>query len=98
MFGRLFCFLLGAALGILITGSLAYDILSNNYTYAEMDWDQDGHTTISEMLHGGDVGNQDVKVSGRPCRRFFEYKDGRTIKVVCDGKIMTFNPGDPQYE
>ena len=51
------------------------------------------------MLHGAaEVGVENVDVNGRTCKRFFEYKDGRGIKVLCDGKVMTFNPGDPLYE
>lgn len=99
MLAKLVYVALGVAIGVFMTGIVAHWILASGYTYAEMDWNEDGQTTLREMLHGAaDVGVQEVEVNGRPCRRFFDYKDGRGIKVLCDGKSMTFNPGDPLYE
>ena len=99
MLGKLACFAIGAVAGVLITAAIAHYILASGYKYAEMDWNEDGQTTLGEMLHGAaEVGVENVDVNGRTCKRFFEYKDGRGIKVLCDGKVMTFHPGDPLYE
>lgn len=89
--GRLSCFILGLALGIGLTFGVAHWIVTKDYTYSEMDWDQDGATTLAEMLHAGEVGVQSREVGGRPCRYFFEYKDGRPIKTLCDGKAVILN-------
>ncbi len=95
--GRLPCFILGLALGIGPTYGIAHMIAVNGYSYPEMDWDQDGVTTLTEMLHAGDVGVQSREVNGCPCRYFFEYKDGRPIKTLCDGKAVTLDPNLPDW-
>ncbi|WP_374374744.1 hypothetical protein [Dongia sp.] len=78
--------------GILLGGTLVYwggkFVLQSGYTLHEMDWNDDGETTFGEMLHAVDVGMSPV--TGKPgCRYFFEYKDGRPIKTVCEGKTVS---------
>lgn len=53
------------------------------YPYDHMDWDQDGHTSVSELIISSDVGKRDVIVEGVPCIEYFSFKDGLPIKVVC---------------
>jgi hypothetical protein len=95
--GRFPTFVLGLALGIGSTYAIAHWVVAHDYSYSEMDWDQDGVTTLEEMLHAGDVGLQIREVSGRPCRYFFEYKDGRPIKTLCDGKAVARDPTLPSW-
>jgi hypothetical protein len=98
MFGKLACFVVGAGIGILVAGAIGHYILASGYNYAEMDWNEDGETSLSEMLHGAaDVGVENVDVNGRSCKRFFEYKDGRTVKALCDGKAVSLDPTRPDW-
>ncbi|WP_374653440.1 hypothetical protein [Dongia sp.] len=94
-FGRVLCFVLGMTMGIFLTGALAHEVIGSGHTDAEMDWNGDGETSLGEMLYGIDVGVRSVEVNGCPCRFFFEYKDGRSIKTMCDGKIVDFDPYAP---
>lgn len=79
-------------IGILLGGALVYwggrFVLAPGYTLQEMDWNDDGETRLGEILHAIDVGMSFV--NGKPgCRYFYELKDGRPIKTVCDGKTVS---------
>lgn len=55
------------------------------FSWPERDWDGDGTTTLGEFYYATDVGRRPVLVNGIPCDKFFAFKDGRTIRIVCPG-------------
>lgn len=54
-----------------------------NYSWKEMDWNQDGTTTFSEVLEASDVGRRAVKSEGKGCIEYYSFKDGLTIRMDC---------------
>ena len=55
----------------------------SGYDYEIMDWNQDGRTSIAEIINGSDIGTREIAVNGVECVEYFAYKDGLTIKIVC---------------
>lgn len=53
------------------------------YSWVEMDWNQDGSTTISEFFESSDIGTRPINNDGRKCIEYFSFKDGLTVKVIC---------------
>ena len=39
---------------------IAYGILKRGYSWSEMDWDEDGHTSVSEPLKSLDIGKREL--------------------------------------
>jgi hypothetical protein len=69
------------ALGYLMLVSTAS--LKQGYAWAEMDWDQKGHTTFADFLAASDIGRRETDIDGMRCTEYFAYKDGLAIKTVC---------------
>jgi hypothetical protein len=67
---------------------LAYWVFAAGYPWRDCDWNQDGHTTLAEYLHASDVGREPVARNGESCWRYFEYKDGATIRVSCPSQSV----------
>ncbi len=55
----------------------------SGYQHEDMDWNQDGRTSIGEIIESSDVGSRSKLVDGVECVEYFAYKDGLPIKVVC---------------
>lgn len=53
------------------------------YRWDEMDWNQDGTTTLSEFFEASDIGRRDVSRDGKTCREYYEFKDASTIRTDC---------------
>lgn len=53
------------------------------YAWAEMDWDDTGHTSITDFMRAADIGKRPIDVNGRSCDEYFLYREGMTVKVVC---------------
>ncbi len=47
-----------------------------------MDWNQDGKTSISEIVDSSDIGVRQTTINEIRCIEYFSYKDGLPIKVV----------------
>lgn len=73
--------LAAALLGYLMLLSVAS--LRQGYGWADMDWDQKGHTTLKDFLAASDIGKREIDVDGKHCTQYFSYKDGLAIKRVC---------------
>lgn len=56
---------------------------NKGYSAAEMDWNQDGKTTISEIISGSDVGKRAIILNDVNCFEYYFLKDGLTAKIVC---------------
>ena len=53
------------------------------FSWAEMDWNQDGSTSISEFFTSSDIDTRPIKKKGKDCVEYYYYKDGLTVKIVC---------------
>jgi ABC-type antimicrobial peptide transport system permease subunit len=76
----------GLAILVLLAGYLALrsiGSLKKGYGWAEMDWNQDGRTSISEFLASSDIGRRAAHRDGQECVEYYAYKDGLPVKVVC---------------
>ena len=74
------------AIGYLSVRSFA--AWSKGFYWKEMDWNQDGQTSLSEFIASSDVGLRDVQKDGKTCREFFSFKDGMPVKVICPSEQM----------
>ena len=61
----------------------AISSFKQDYSWQEMDWNQDGNTTIGEFFAASDIGKREVTQDGRKCMEYYAYKDGLSVKVVC---------------
>ncbi|MVF23294.1 hypothetical protein EVC37_16960 [Methylocaldum sp. BRCS4] len=55
----------------------------HGYSWREMDWNQDGTTSIAEVIYGSDIGKREVIRNQKACVEYYAYKDGLPIKTVC---------------
>jgi hypothetical protein len=53
------------------------------YTYKTMDWNQDGYTSLMELISSSDIGSRNISVNGEHCIEYYAYKDGLPVKVIC---------------
>ena len=58
-------------------------VQARHYTWQQMDWNGDGHTTIGEYLHTTQVGSRLVDQGGISCVEYFELRDRRRIRLSC---------------
>lgn len=52
-------------------------------TYAEMDLNYDGKVEFFEADYPSSYGEREVLKNDRKCLEYFAYKDGLSLKVVC---------------
>ncbi len=53
------------------------------YSWAEMDWEGRGHTSIADFLRAADIGKRPIDVNGVSCVEYFRYRDGVSVKTDC---------------
>jgi hypothetical protein len=54
-----------------------------DYSWTEMDWNQDGSTSIEELFMASDIGKRTITKDDKPCSEFFSFKDGLPMKTEC---------------
>lgn len=69
-------------LAVMVVGSFAAAFIEHDYPWADMDWDEDGHTTAGELFRSVDIGVRETRLNGRDRREYFDFKDGSTVRVV----------------
>ena len=57
--------------------------MSRGVTWADLDADGDGTTTLAEAFGAGDIGVREVWRDGRACREVFALKDGMPVRLRC---------------
>jgi len=72
-----------AVIFLLVVGFYLIDSFGR-FTYAEMDWNRDGTTTIGEILDAGNYGMETDILEGRQCHRVYALKDGANISLYCE--------------
>ena len=56
---------------------------SKGFSKNEMDWNQDGRTTLDEMMHGSEIEKRTVNNDGQNCTEYYLPDNGHTIKILC---------------
>lgn len=64
-------------------GLFGFGALKHGYAWNEMDWNEDGKTTIAEFLRSADIGKRQVQIDNMTCIEFYEFKDGLQIRTIC---------------
>jgi hypothetical protein len=75
--GVIFIFILIYFISRAVTG------YRHGYSWREMDWNQDGTTSISEVIYSSDIGKREVIRNQKTCVEYYAYKDGLSIKTAC---------------
>jgi|LakMenEpi03Aug12_release.lakeMendotaPanAssembly.Ray.scaffolds.fasta_scaffold1508995_1 hypothetical protein len=70
---------IGALYGILFVLKF-YEM---EYEWKDIDWNNDGRVTVSEMLDAIDTGKRDVFLDQKKCVEYFFYKDARSARIKC---------------
>ncbi|EAQ26599.1 hypothetical protein [Roseovarius sp. 217] len=78
-FALAFTILIGAYASLRINAAF-----NNGYAWSDMDWDEDGRTTVLEAIAGSDVGNRKKIIDGLNCKEYFALKDAQPLKTVCE--------------
>lgn len=69
----------------LYTAAKGIASLRQGYTWAEMDWNQDGSTSILEFFLASDIGKRTITKDDQSYIEYFSYKDGLPIKTTNSG-------------
>ena len=72
------CILIAIYFLLRIMGSMR-----QGYSWHEIDWDQNGTTSISEFFAGSDIGKREIIKGEKKCIEYFAYKDGLSVKTEC---------------
>ena len=85
---------LAAKTFVLILSGLAVAYLAllvvlpfTTFSLREMDWNDDGRTSLSEVLRGDDVGRRHAADEPAGCTEYFDLKTGLAVKVRCPGLV-----------
>ena len=83
--GRVLFYLLAAPamLLLLLYGWRAIQVRQRGFTWAEMDWDGSGRTSIGEFFATSSVGTRLTTLDGRTCVSYFWISTQRPIRVSC---------------
>jgi hypothetical protein len=74
----------GIGVGVLYLGMRALAVERQGFAWAEMDWNQDGKTTLREFFMSSEVGERPIARGDEACVEYFHYKDGSPIRVACE--------------
>jgi hypothetical protein len=71
---------------LMLIGALAwsaYLVVQQGHSWSDMDLNNDGTTTVGELLDSIDVGRRPITRDGQACIEMFAYKDGMAVKTLC---------------
>ena len=68
---------------VLAIAVIAMETFGKGLSLAEMDWNDDGRTSINEFFDTMDYGTSSETVNGIECRLVYYAKDGSTVKKLC---------------
>ena len=72
-----------ALIAICYLAVFAYTSWQKGYLWEDMDWNQNGNTSLAEFFQASDVGTREIQKDGKVCKEYYSYKDGTPIKIVC---------------
>ena len=61
----------------------AYASWGKRFSWEDMDWNQNGETSLTEFFKASDVGVREIQKEDTVCKEFYDYKDGLPIKIIC---------------
>ena len=67
----------------LYLAAIGFASWKQGYSWTEMDWNQDGSTSIVELFMASDIGKRTITKDNQLCIEYFSFKDGLPIKIVC---------------
>lgn len=70
-------------LGALVAAYVVVIALLPGYGWRERDWNNDGRTSLGELLEASDVWRRDVRRGAESCVEYFRTKDGPPVRVDC---------------
>lgn len=65
---------------LLVRGAVSFN---KGFSWDEMDWNQDGSTTIAEFFRSSDISTRQTTNGDMKCVEYYSFKDGLALKVVC---------------
>ena len=74
----------GIGIGAVYLGMRVLAVERQGYAWGEMDWNQDGTTTLGEFFMSSEIGKRPVADGDETCVEYFRYKDGSTIRIACE--------------
>jgi len=72
-----------AFIAICYLAVLVYTSWGKGFPWEDMDWNQNGETSLAEFFRTTDVGVREIQKDGKTCKEYYDYKDGLPIKIVC---------------
>jgi len=75
----------GVVLIVSVGASYLYLIKKSPLAFDEMDFDQNGFVTFSELDYASSYGTRQVTENDMSCIEYYALKDGLRLKVVCNG-------------
>ncbi len=75
--------LVAAGIAFVAATVVAMETVGKGVSISEMDWNDDGITSIPEFFSTMDVGVYAEEIDGKQCRRVFRTKDGAPIRQLC---------------
>jgi hypothetical protein len=72
-----------AVIGAILFAVVADETVGKGFSWHDMDWSGDGHTSLNEVFHTFDVDFRRVQVDGKLCRSVYLLKDGMPVKLLC---------------
>lgn len=79
-------FVIACLLLALWAGAIIFGFINSPLSYKEMDFDEDGRVTLSEISEALTAGHTEVVVGSKKCTQYFTLKDGRSLKLICSEK------------
>ena len=61
-----------------------FPILETGFSLKEMDWNNNGMTSFSEMYYALDVKRNEFDINQVKCYEYISLKDGLPFKLVCE--------------
>ena len=53
------------------------------FSWADMDWNNDGHTSLGEVVDAFNVDVRSIAVDAKHCREVYKLKDGLPVRELC---------------
>jgi len=83
----LLCVLL--ALPVAYVGVQSLIVLQRHYTWREMDWNEDGRTTVAEFFASARIDHWIVRHGGLRCNQYYSTHALTAVKTVCPNGSVT---------
>jgi len=68
---------------LILIGFFCFGAWKQGYAWNDMDWNEDGRTTIFEFLRSADIRKRQIQVDGMVCSEFYALKDGLPVRTLC---------------